>query len=113
MTVLMSQTGHHMDEIKRPPMPNTNPHHLAVKPERQWLQDTPTTYDRTWTIEQAKLERSMDQGGVPHREKTAIKPGTTNITKPGVNPEHRCHPSSLAMLPGIEVPHTPCALPMR
>ena len=51
MTVLMNQTGHHVGEIKRPPTPNTNPHHLAVEAERQRLQDTPTTYDRTWTIE--------------------------------------------------------------
>ena len=46
-TVLMNQTGHHAGEIKRLPTPNTNPHHLAAEAERQWLQDTPTTYDKT------------------------------------------------------------------
>ena len=44
MTALMNQTDHHMGEIKQPPMPNTNLHHLAVEAERQRLQDTPTTY---------------------------------------------------------------------
>ena len=68
MTVLMNQTDHHMGEIKQPPMPNTNLHHLAVEAERQRLQDTPTTYCRTWTIEQAKPDQSMDQGGALTRE---------------------------------------------
>ena len=51
MTVPMNQTSHHAGKIKRQPTPNTNPHHLAVEVEKQRLQDTPTTYDRTWTIE--------------------------------------------------------------
>ena len=35
------------------------------------------TYGRTWTIEQAKLDKSTDQGGVPECEKMTIRPGAT------------------------------------
>ena len=47
ITMLMNQTSHHVDEIKRPPMPNINLHHLTVEAERQRFQDTPTTYGRS------------------------------------------------------------------
>ena len=93
MTALMNQTVHHVGKINRPPTPNTNPHHLAVEARRQRLQDTPTTYDRTWTIEQAKPDQSMDQGGVPQREKTAIRPGGTSTTSPLLKTAYELHPN--------------------
>ena len=46
------------------------------------------TYDRIWTIEQAKPDQSMDQGGMPQREKTAIKLGAIGRTSPGLKTEH-------------------------
>ena len=113
MTALMNQTGHHMDGTERPLRPNSNPHHLVIEAERQRLQDTPTTYDRTWTIEQAKPDQSMDQGGEPQREMTTIKPGATGITSHGPKTKHECHPNFVVTLPDTEAPHTPYALLMR
>ena len=113
MTVLMNQTGHHAGEIKRLPTLNTNPHHLAVETERQRLQDTPTTYDRTWTIEQAKPDQSMDQGGGPQHEKTTIRPSAIGTTSPGLKTAYRLHPNRVVTTPSTEAPHTPYASPMR
>ena len=113
MTVLMNQTSHHMGEIKRPPMPNTNPHHLAVEVERQRLQDTPTTYDMTWTKEQAKPDQSMDQGGVLQCEKMAIRPSAIGTTSPRPKTAYGLHPNCVVTSPDIEASHTPYASPMR
>ena len=109
----MNQTDHHVDETKRLLMPNTSPCHLAVEAKRQRLRAIPTTYVRTWTIELVRLDQSMDQGGVPQREKMAIKLGVIGTTSPGLKTKHECHLNSIVTLPDTEAPHTPCALPMR
>ena len=111
--MLINQTDHHEDGTKRPIMPNTSPRHLAVEAKRHWLRATRTTYVRTWTIELARPDQSMDQGDVIQHEMTSIKPGAISITKFGLRTEHGCHPNSAVMLPDIEAPHAPCALPMR
>ena len=71
------------------------------------------TYDRTWKIEPIRPDQSTDHGGVPRREKTAIKPGTTSITTSGLKTAYGLHPNSVVTWPDIEVPHTPYALLMR
>ena len=109
----MDQTGHHVGEIKWPLTLNINPHHLAVEAERHQLQDTPTTYDRTWTIEQAKPDQSIDQRGMPQREKMAIRLGVIGTTSPGPKTAHERHPNSVATSRGTKAPHTPYASPMR
>ena len=111
--MLMNHTGHHVNEIKWPPTPNTNPHHLAVEAEKQRPQDTPMTYDRTWTIEPVRPDQSTDHGGVPQHEKTAIRPGATSITSPGPKTAYGLHPNCVVMWPDTEAPHTPYASPMR
>ena len=88
MTVLMNQTGRHVDGTKRLLRPNTSPHHPALEEKRQGLQDTPTTYAGTWTIEPARPDQSTDQGDVLQHETTTIKPGVTSITKFGPRTEH-------------------------
>ena len=110
---MINRTDHHVDGTKRLIMPNTSPHPLAIEARRQQLRATSTTYVRTWQIEPARLDQSTDQEDVLPHGMTAIKPGTTNLTKSGVSTEHRCHPNSVAMSPGTEAPHTPCALSMR
>ena len=97
MTALMNQTVHHMGEIKRPPTPNTNSHHLAIEAGRQRQQITHMTYVRTWPIKPARPDRSMDPEDVPRHEMTATKSGASNISKFEVSTEHRCHPNYVAM----------------
>ena len=110
---LINRTDHHAVETKWLIMPNTSRRHLAVEAKRQRLRATRTTYVRTWTIEPARPDQSTDQGGMLRHETTTIKPGATSITKFGPRTEHGCHPNSVMMLPDIEAPHIPCALPMR
>ena len=100
----MNQTDHCVDGTKRPLRPNTSPHHSAVEAKRQRPQDTPTTYDRTWTI---------DQGGVPQREKTAIRPGAIGTISPGPKTAYGRHPNSIVTSPDTEALHTPYASLMR
>ena len=40
-------TDHHVARTERQLAPNTSLHHPAIEAERQRLQDTPTTYDKT------------------------------------------------------------------
>ena len=47
LTVLTDLTDHLVAGTERQLKPNTSPHHLALEAERQRLQDTPTTYDKT------------------------------------------------------------------
>ena len=47
MMLLTDLTDHHVVRTERQLKPNTSPHHLAVEAEKQRLQDTPMTYDRT------------------------------------------------------------------
>ena len=65
---------------------NTLLHHPTVKVKRQQLQDTLTTYNRTWIIEPVRPDQYRNQGVEPQREKMAIKPGVTSITSPGLKP---------------------------
>ena len=110
---LMDLTDHHVAETEWQLKPNTSPHHLAVKAEKQQLRDTHMTYDRTWTIEPVIPDQSIDQGGVPQCEKTAIRPGTTSTTSPGPKTAYGLHPNYVVTLPDSEAPHTPYASPMR
>ena len=80
---LTDPIDHHVAGTERQLKPNTSPHHLAIKAEKQQLGETPMTYDRTWKIEPVRPDQAMDHGGVPRREKKAIKPGTASITRPG------------------------------
>ena len=106
-------TDHHVAGTERQLKPNTSPHHLAVKAEKQQLGDTLMTYVRTWIIEPVRPGQSMDQGGVPKREKMAIRPGMTNTTSPGLKTAYRLHPNCVVTLLDTEAPHTPYASPMR
>ena len=65
------------------------------------------------TIDPVRPDQSMDQGGVPQREMTAIKLGAIGITSHGLKTDLRYHPNFVVTLPDTEVPHTPYALPMR
>ena len=109
----MNQTNHHVGKIKRLLMLNTSPYHIVVKAKRKRLRATLMTYTRTWTIELARPNQSMDQGGVPQRKMTTIKPGATGIILLGPKTEYGCHPNSVVTLPDTEAPHTPYASPMR
>ena len=64
VTLLTDLTDHHVAGTERQLKPNTSPHHLAVEAEKQRLQDTPMTYDRTWTIEPVRPDQYIDQGGM-------------------------------------------------
>ena len=113
MTLSKDLTDHHVVGTERQLKSNTSLHHLAVEAERHRQQDTPMTYDRTWTIEPVRPDQSTDQGGVPQREKTAIRPGATSTTSPGPKTAYGLHPNCIVMLPYTEAPHTPYASPMR
>ena len=107
MTLLTDLTDQRVAGTERQRKPNTSPHHLAVGAEKQQLQDTPMTYDRTWTIEPVRPDQSMDHGGVPQREKTAIRPGATSITSPGPKTAYGLHLNCVVTWPDTEAPHTP------
>ena len=47
VTRLTDPTDHHVVGTERQLKPDTSPHHLAVKAEKQQLGDTHMTYDRT------------------------------------------------------------------
>ena len=111
--MLINRTNHHVAGTKRLIMLNTSPRHLAIEARRQRRQITLTTYVRTWPIKPVRQDRSMDPEDVPRHEMTATKPGAININKFEGSTEHRCHPNSVVTLPGIDAPHTPCALQMR
>ena len=91
--LLTDLTVHHAAGTERQIKPDTRLHHPAVKAERQQLQDTLTTYDRTWIIEPVRPDQYMDQGGMPQREKTTIKPGATSTSSPGLKTAYRHHPN--------------------
>lgn len=74
---------HHVVGTDRQLKLNTSLHHPAVKAERQRLQDTLMTYDKTWTIEPVRPDRYMDQGAMLQHGKMAIRPSATSITFPG------------------------------
>ena len=99
-------TDHHVAGIKRQLKPNTSPHHLAVEVERQRLQDTCMTYDRTWTIGPVIQDQSMDQGGVLQCTRMAIRPGGTGTTLHKPKTIYGLHPNYVVTWPDIEVPHT-------
>ena len=61
---LTDPIDHHVAGIERQLKPNTSPHPLAVKAEKQQLGDTHTTYDKTWKIGQVRPGQSTDRGGV-------------------------------------------------
>ena len=113
VTLLMDLTDQHVAGTERQLKPNTSPHNLAVEAERQRLQDTCMTYDRTWTIEPVRPDQSMDQGGVSQREKTAIRPGATSITTSKPKTAYGLHLNCVVTSPNTEAPHTPYASPMR
>ena len=52
---LTDLTDHHVAGTEWQLKPNTSPHHLTVEAERQRLQGTLTTYDKTWIIEPTRL----------------------------------------------------------
>ena len=112
MTLLTDLTDHHVAGTEWQLKSNTSPHHLIVEAEKQRLQDTLMAYNRTWTIEPVKPDQSMDQGGVPQREKMAIRPGATSITSPGPKTAYGLHPNSVVTWPDTEAPHTPYASPI-
>ena len=67
------------------------------------------TCGMTWKIEQVRLDRSMDRGGMPRCTMMAIRLDVTNITMPGPKTTDGLHPSYVATWPDIEAPHTPSA----
>ena len=110
---LADPIDHHVARIERQLKPNTSPHHLAGEAEKQRLQDTPMTSNRTWKIEPVRPYQSMDHGSVPQREKTTIKPGATSITMPRPKTAYGLHPNCVVTWPDNDAPHTPNASPMR
>ena len=113
VTLLMDQTDHHVVGTERQLKPNTSPHHLAVEAERQRLQDTHMSCDRTWTIEPVRPDQSMDQGGVLQREKTVTRPAVTTTTSPGPKTAYGLHLNCVVTWPDTKAPHTPYAAPTR
>ena len=113
ITLLTDPTNLHVVGIEWQLKPNTRLHHPTVKVGRQQLQDTPTTYNRTWIIEPVRPEQSMDQGGVPQREKTTIRPGATSTTSPGPKIAYGLQSNYAVTLADTEASHTPYASPMR
>ena len=114
VTRLTNLTDHCVAGTERQLKPNTSPHHLAVEVERQRLQDTRMTYDRTWTIGPVIQDQSMDQRNMLQRErKTAIRPGATDITTQGPKTAYGLHPNCVVTWPDTKVPHTPYASSMR
>ena len=105
--LLTDLTVHHAAGTERQIKPDTRLHHPAVKAERQQLQDTLTTYDRTWIIEPVRPDQYTDQGGGPQRKQTTIKPGTRSITSPGLKTAYGLHSNCVVTWPDIEAPHTP------
>ena len=104
---------HHVAGIERQLKPYTSPHHLTVKAQKQQVGDTHTTYNRTWKIEQVRLDQSMDRGGTPRRERTVTNPGVASTTTPRAKIAYELHPNCAATWPDTEAPHTPYASPMR
>ena len=111
--LLTDLTNHHVVGTKRKLKPSTSSHHLAIKTGEWRLQNIHMTYDRTWTIEPDKPDQSMDQGGVPQHEKTAIRPGATSTISPRPKTAYGLHPNCTVTRPAIGAPHTPYASPMR
>ena len=113
VTRLTEPTDHHVAGTERQLKPNTSPHHLAVKAEKQQLKDTHMTYDRTWRIGKVRPGQSTDRGGVLRRERWDIKPGAINTTNPGLKTAYGLHLNCVVTWPDTEVPHTPYASLMR
>ena len=113
VTRLTDPTDHHVAGTERQLKPNTSPHHLVVKAEKQQLGDTLMTYVGAWTIEPARPGQSTDQGGVPKRDKTTIRLGTTKTTPPGLKIAYGLHLNCVVTLPDTKAPQTPYASPMR
>ena len=106
-------TDHHVAGTERQLKPNTSQLHPTIEAEKQRLQDTLMTYDRTWLIELVRPVQSIDKGGVLQREKTTIKPGATSTTSPRLKTAYGLHPNCVVMWPDIEALHTPYASLMR
>lgn len=92
--------------------PNTSLHHPVVKAERQQLQDTLTTYNKTWTVEPVRTDNYGSRGHAPARG-DGIRPGATSITFPGPITAAGLHPNCVATLPYTKAPRTPYASSMR
>ena len=102
----MRLTDHHVVGTKRQLKPNTSPPHLTVKAETKQLGDIHMTCYKTWTVEQARTDRSMDHGDVPQHAITAIQPDAAIILTPGPRTAHRLHPSYVVTSPDIKASHT-------
>ena len=113
ITLPTDLTDHPVARTERQLKANTSLHHPAIKAERQRLQDTLMTYDKTWIIELVKPDQSMDQGGVPQREKMTIRPSATSTPTPRPKTAYGLHPNCIVTLPNTEAPQTPYASPMR
>ena len=111
--LLTNLTAHDMDETDQLRTPNTSPRHPAVKARRQQPRAIPMTYTRTWTIETARQDQSMDRGDVLQRERTTIRPGATGTTSPGPKTAFGLHPNCVVTSPNTEAPPAPYASPMR
>ena len=89
----MRLTDHHVVGIKRQLKPNTSPPHLTVKAEIKQLGDIPTTFSRTWTIEQDIPDQSTDHEDVPRHVTTAIYSDVTSLVTPEPKTADGLHPS--------------------